>query len=247
MELKSATCPNCGGNLELDPSNERGICPFCKCEILVADAIQKFKGVVEGIATNKSKLTRATQMLQNNDYDGAIKTFRALLDTDPENHEAWWGLFNCDVAVAEYYLNKDGVSESSVNKYKSDLREAIEQRGKWAVDYAPADKKSEYESGLNNVRNKIETTVAPKKGFCYIATAVYGSYDASEVLTLRRYRDEVLSTFLFGRLFIDSYYYVSPPLAKFLKNANRTNIFVRSILDKMVRKLNARFENDASS
>ena len=37
---------------------------------------------------------------------------------------------------------------------------------------------------------------------CYIATAVYGSYDCPEVWTLRRFRDEVLRESVLGRLFI---------------------------------------------
>ena len=140
MEFKSATCPNCGGNLQLDPSNEKGTCPFCKSEIIVAEAIQKFKGEVEGIATQKSRLTRAAQMLDGGDYDGAIKSYKLLLESNPENHEAWWGLFNCDVVAADYHLRKDGLSEFTIRQYKSALQEAINQRGKWAVEYAPENK-----------------------------------------------------------------------------------------------------------
>ncbi|HIZ10458.1 MAG TPA: leucine-rich repeat protein, partial [Candidatus Borkfalkia avicola] len=41
-----------------------------------------------------------------------------------------------------------------------------------------------------------------KKGGCYIATAVYGSYDCPQVWTLRRYRDFSLSRTAPGRLFV---------------------------------------------
>lgn len=76
-----------------------------------------------------------------------------------------------------------------------------------------------------------------QKEGCYIATAVYGSYDAPEVIILRRFRDESLKKSALGRAFISAYYKFSPSVAERLKNAKRTNAFVRSILDKWVRKL----------
>jgi len=72
---------------------------------------------------------------------------------------------------------------------------------------------------------------------CYIATAVYGSYDAPEVLVLRRFRDEVLSKSLPGRAFIRTYYAVSPPAARRLENAGRMNRLIRSLLDKIVQRI----------
>lgn len=76
-----------------------------------------------------------------------------------------------------------------------------------------------------------------QKEGCYIATAVYGSYDAPEVIVLRRFRDESLKKSALGRSFIRAYYKFSPSVAERLKNAKRTNAFVRSILDKWVRKI----------
>lgn len=89
------------------------------------------------------------------------------------------------------------------------------------------------------IRSKpIRSKLSPRKKGCYIATAVYGSYDAPEVMTLRRFRDETLRNSAFGRWFIRTYYRLSPPVAKRLKNARHINGFVRSILDKWVEKLN---------
>ena len=75
---------------------------------------------------------------------------------------------------------------------------------------------------------------------CYIATAVYGSYDSPEVLVLRRFRDEVLYRSIPGRAFIRTYYKVSPPIARHLENAGRTNRIVRRILDTFVHMLEGR-------
>lgn len=73
-----------------------------------------------------------------------------------------------------------------------------------------------------------------KKEGCYIATAVYGDYDAPEVMTLRRFRDEILEKTTLGRWFIRTYYRLSPPVAAKLKNAKRINAFVRRLLDRWV-------------
>lgn len=53
---------------------------------------------------------------------------------------------------------------------------------------------------------------------CYIATMVYGSYDAPEVWVLRRFRDNVLQRSRGGRWFINWYYSWSPGfVAKYSK------------------------------
>ena len=45
---------------------------------------------------------------------------------------------------------------------------------------------------------------------CFVATMAYGSYDAKEVLVLRRFRDMFLQKFRLGRAFIRWYYANSP-------------------------------------
>lgn len=69
---------------------------------------------------------------------------------------------------------------------------------------------------------------------CYIATAVYGSYDAPEVMALRGFRDNVLAKSCLGRTFIRIYYMISPPIAERLKDAKRINRCVRYILDRLI-------------
>lgn len=77
-----------------------------------------------------------------------------------------------------------------------------------------------------------------KTGGCYIATAVYGSYDCPQVWTLRRYRDYTLSKIWYGRAFIRTYYAISPMLVKwFGKTEWFTNLW-KPRLDRMVERLN---------
>jgi hypothetical protein len=51
---------------------------------------------------------------------------------------------------------------------------------------------------------------------CFIATAAYGSHMAEEVNILKDFREHVLLTNSFGKVFVKFYYKVSPPLADFI-------------------------------
>jgi hypothetical protein len=80
---------------------------------------------------------------------------------------------------------------------------------------------------------------APKSG-CYIATAVYGSYDCPSVWVLRRYRDNTLKQSASGRAFIKLYYAISPKLIKIFGRVQWFNGFWTKRLDKKVKRLKAR-------
>lgn len=93
-------------------------------------------------------------------------------------------------------------------------------------------------------RSMSSSTKQNTKSGCYIATAVYGSYNCPEVWTLRRYRDNVLNNSWYGKLFIRTYYAISPTLVKWFGTTNWfRNLFIVP-LNKWVTKLNKRgFEN----
>ncbi|NIR25854.1 MAG: hypothetical protein GWN77_02600, partial [Gammaproteobacteria bacterium] len=57
---------------------------------------------------------------------------------------------------------------------------------------------------------------ATNGGFCFIATAAYGTPMAGEIQILREFRDEYLLTSPIGQAFVDFYYRVSPPIAEFI-------------------------------
>lgn len=71
-------------------------------------------------------------------------------------------------------------------------------------------------------------------GGCYIATAVYGSYDAQQVLTLRHYRDNYLNKCSWGRKLVRHYYKYSPKYADKLVNRRYLSILVRKVLNGFV-------------
>ena len=76
-------------------------------------------------------------------------------------------------------------------------------------------------------------------GGCYVATAVYGSYDCPEVWTLRRYRDYTLAETWYGRSFIHIYYMISPTLVKWFGKTVWFKNMWKPKLDRIVYRLNA--------
>ena len=85
-----------------------------------------------------------------------------------------------------------------------------------------------------------------KKEGCYIATAVYGSYNCPQVWVLRRYRDEILLNSRCGRAFVRFYYFVSPPLVAIFGKSKRFNAIFRRIIDSKVKTLKMNGFSDAS-
>lgn len=71
-------------------------------------------------------------------------------------------------------------------------------------------------------------------GFCFIATATYGSYLDPHVVVLREFRDRYLLTNPVGTAFVDIYYAVSPPIADYIRQHEWAKIITRSILTPVV-------------
>lgn len=84
-----------------------------------------------------------------------------------------------------------------------------------------------------------QMTQAQSSGGCYVATAVYGSYDCPQVWTLRRFRDYTLAETWYGRAFIRTYYIISPILVNWFGHTEWFKKMWKGKLDRMVANLNA--------
>jgi len=87
---------------------------------------------------------------------------------------------------------------------------------------------------LNQDKNNPSTN---SSGGCYVATCVYGSYDCPPVWTLRRFRDDILTKSIWGKLFIKFYYATSPTAVKLFGKQNWFHKLFKAPLDKLVKKL----------
>ncbi len=71
-------------------------------------------------------------------------------------------------------------------------------------------------------------------GWCFIATAAYGTVDEPSVRLLRRFRDEYMMKTGLGESFVDFYYNNSPPIADIISQNNVLKLIVRIILYPIV-------------
>jgi hypothetical protein len=72
---------------------------------------------------------------------------------------------------------------------------------------------------------------------CYIATMVYGSYEAPEVMVLRKFRDEKLNRSAAGRAFINWYYSWSPGFVQKYNHLKWLHKIIRIVLNGAIRLL----------
>lgn len=70
--------------------------------------------------------------------------------------------------------------------------------------------------------------------FCFIATAAWGTKSAHDVVILRHFRDVFLRTNPVGRLFVKTYYAISPPIARFISHSETLRAIVRTMLEPLV-------------
>lgn len=125
------------------------------------------------------------------------------------------------------------------------IREAVAEHGK---AYGLVDSDSLGDTWSPQQRKNFdgfmqEELSKKKQGGCYVATAVYGSYDCPEVWVLRRFRDETLMQTKIGRSFVRTYYTLSP-LAVRVGGAGLKAI-VKLPLERLVNALRLKGVSDA--
>jgi len=198
-----------------------------------------------------------TSPLRNNEYN--INLFRLARDTvkncKPKleniknsvgvSNEVYQKLSN-DVASISLACLIEFVNNSgnptlgippNIDEHEVNAMNAI---GELDMNYEMRKRYNEQNQSLINLRKAVRRSNSRSSGSggCYIATMAYGDYNHPKVLILRRYRDNVLSKYILGRMFIKYYYFFSPRIVKLLNNQEVINSFIRKILNQIIKKIN---------
>ncbi len=154
----------------------------------------------------------------------------------------------CRYCGTKHLITKeDKPARQSSIELNEDVKRLLKR---WDEDPSKANKYAQMilEIDPNNQRALKQIKSKPTSGGgCYIATAVYGSYDCPQVWILRRFRDRVLTRTWYGRAFIRVYYAVSPSLVKLFGQTDWFKKIWQPILDKMVERLKAEGFTDTYS
>jgi hypothetical protein len=194
--------------------------------ILFEKAEMNFKRYKEG----KSEIHDSTVGME---YDYALHAYEQIKTQYPRDSRAYLGAIKSEAA---YHLRTPG------NNLTKDMKKSYIdrlQREKTTILITIADpaERQKLELAYSEL---IEIIQNVRDHGCYIATAVYGSYDAPEVLILRRFRDEVLLKSPAGRKFVAFYYKHSSRYAEKLKDHRRVNRVVKFFLYRFVKLIEKR-------
>lgn len=152
---------------------------------------------------------------------------------------------NVTIGMCIAYLNAAVVSSNELPPYQkgaylrgmlAKIKPVFDRIGQLDMTYSIRSKYNELGTKLGLKQSTTST------GGCYIATMVYGSYNAPEVMILQKFRDEVLQRLWIGRKFINLYYNYSPSFVKKTKHLKTMHVILKSILDPFINYLKAKDE-----
>lgn len=188
----------------------------------------------ENIARGVRNATEIACLRNKNYFNTSSST--DLRDRVLEEHKGYLALMekaieigtdNNDVLVKRYKECNAYLVRIKNLYYSKEMKEAVN------------DKIRAYEEIIKKLDPSYANQQSLADSGCYVATAVYGSYDCPQVWTLRRFRDYTLAETWYGRAFIYTYYAISPTLVKWFGHTEWFKKMWKGKLDRMVANLNA--------
>ncbi len=129
MPLTPAKCTNCGAALELDPSKDAAVCPYCHTPFVVEKAINNYMG---GGDSADAIIAQGDNWLNSfGDTAQAFLCYRQATEKFPLDYRGWRGLLMVELRVT-MVLQDDKVEER---------RPAVSMYSRQALALAPASEK----------------------------------------------------------------------------------------------------------
>lgn len=144
MPLVPAKCTQCGSTLDIDPSKDVAVCPYCHVRFVTENAINNYNTTN---VTNVSNLHANNVTLNTNDdrqrlanagedflrlknYGSAEKNFRELSNLYPGDYTGWWGLIRVEsknLNVNEMYDEIGIVRNGNTSMYIGNVYDYIKR------------------------------------------------------------------------------------------------------------------------
>lgn len=218
---------------------------------LIKDHVPEREGQIKAVQEVSLRCTMISSLLYNgaqNHYNGIDSSIKANYTQEMLNN-------CCTARNIMYFLGDnidaifDGYGElhtcavsawkDGIDKHKKLMSYFADKESNKNTIMVYAAKIQKYESDYQ--APEVNTTTAAG---CYVATAVYGSYDCPQVWTLRRFRDYTLAETWYGRAFIHMYYAISPTIVKWFGKTEWFKKMWKGKLDRMVANLNEKGVED---
>lgn len=247
--MKRLTCEMCGST---DMMKEDGVfvCQSCGMKYSVEEAKKMMiEGTVEVQGTVKvdssdeieNFLIRAKQFEAEYQTEKALEYYNKVLDIDANNQMAKEKI----IELHTFYIGSVKVSEASIHNInammaanrKLDAIKYVRETSGLGLADAKMWVENYHTYNLHQKQHFNNASSNTSKSGCYVATCVYGAYDCPQVWTLRRFRDDTLGSTWYGRLFIRTYYAISPTLVKWFGETKWFKKMWKGTLDRMVAKL----------
>ena len=204
----------------------------------IGGIISSVSSTSNALTENKNRFVRIANIMCV--CGNAIEIYCDMEDDDYKEYAAWsWEKF-VEIDNTHYTSHFSHVfDDETLAKYKNKSSSLNPTTETTATSTSANNSETENSSVTTPpINSKTEDT--KNSGGCYVATAVYGSYDCPQVWTLRRFRDYTLAETRRGRAFIKTYYAISPTLVKWFGHTNWFKRLWKKRLDKMVAQLQSK-------
>ncbi len=190
-----------------------------------------------------SDIFLSSRLIANMLYNAATNHYEGIdLSIKTKYTQEW--IDNCVAAetIVDILGNSlENVFGDKYSKFSVDCwKKAIEMRNKLIPNLSDKEGNANLLKIWGNKIRKYEPDFKDpevNKGGCYVATAVYGSYNCPEVWTLRRFRDYTLDETWYGRAFIKMYYAISPTMVRLWGDSCAFKAMWRKPLNRLVQRL----------